>query len=104
MYNIFYNLILFAAKCKEIDAKYPNLSKTEPRCGFNIGFDLEFWQKWCKLANTEVSGPVMESLEFMKKDNFMVKHKKLQYTDGDIWMYLKAEKKDDCEELLEVIH
>ena len=32
----------------------------------------------------------------------MKRHKKLRYTPGEIWFYLKADEKDDCEELLTV--
>lgn len=36
------------------------------------------------------------------EDNFMKQHLKLQYTEGDVWFYLKAETKEDSEEMLKV--
>lgn len=35
-------------------------------------------------------------------DNFMKKQPKLRYTPGHVWIYLKAETKQDCDDLLEV--
>ena len=36
-------------------------------------------------------------------DNFMKQHLKLRYTKGHVWLYLKAETREDSEMMLKVI-
>ena len=50
----------------------------------------------------ELSPPVKEATDQMENDNFMRKHKKLRYSRGDIWMYLKADEETDASALLKV--
>ncbi len=38
-----------------------------------------------------------------EENNFMKKHSKLKYKRGHVWVYLKAETKDDSEALLQVL-
>ena len=82
----------------------PKEDKIEARSGFNIGFDLDYWIKWCHLLKLKPSVPVKDAAEMMNSDetNFMKRHTKLRYTKGHVWLYLKAETKDDCEEMLKV--
>ena len=102
---------IFTAECKEIDAKHIILGvtggcngKKEPHSGFNVGFELTFWGKWCNLAGEKPSKPVQDAEAMMTgDDNFMKKHSKLQYDDvGDVWVFLKAGTKSDIEQLYKV--
>lgn len=97
--------LLPTEKCAEIDGRYPlQNDKRQAHSGFNIGFELNYWQQWCKLLGRTVSTPVQQATDMMNSDadNFMKKHSKLKYTSGDVWIYLKAETKQDCEDLLQV--
>ena len=76
----------------------------DPHSGFNIGFDLDYWLKWCELLERKPSIPVKKAARMMGSDrtNFMKRHHKLKYTKGHIWFYLKTETKEDCEDMLKV--
>ena len=93
-------------KCKEIDGRYQPSSdgSVEAHSGFNLGFDLDYWVEWCRLRGRNPSVPVQEATKMMSNDetNFMKRHRKLQYTKGQVWFYLKTDEKEECEELLSV--
>ena len=92
-------------KCNEIDESKANkfFDKKAPRSGFNIGFELNFWTKWCKLLGRQPSKPVEEATDLMNSDdNFMKKHSKLSYKKGHVWFFLKAQTEEDSEALLQV--
>lgn len=98
-------LIYYLEKCDKIDSRYPSSGdKREAHSGFNVGFELNFWCRWCQLLNREPSVPVKNARRMMNndEDNFMKQHLKLRYTEGDVWFYLKAETKEDSEEMLQV--
>ena len=90
----------------QIDASYP--SETDdvgkvPHSGFNFGFALDFWKKWCTLLGNQVSVPVQDAINMMKKNNFMKQHPKLKYNDClDLWIFLKADEQKDIDALLKV--
>lgn len=91
--------------CEKIDGRTtPKSDHLEAHSGFNIGFDLNYWKKWCNLLDQKPSIPVRDAAKMMNsdEDNFMKKHPKLRYTEGHVWIYLKADMKDDCEQMLEV--
>ena len=91
-------------ECANIDGRYHVSSVLKvPHSGFNVGFELNFWQRWCKLLGREPSVPVKKATAMMNSDkNFMKKHSKLRYKKGQFWIYLKAETKEDSESLLKV--
>lgn len=76
----------------------------ETHAGFNVGFELNFWNDWCKLLGRNPSAPVKEAITMMNSDenNFMKKHSKLRYGKGHVWIYLKAETKQDSEDMWQV--
>lgn len=88
--------------CKEIDDDAGEGNKASS--GFNIGFDLDYWIQWCTLLNKMASAPVVSAAEMMgsREENFMRKQPKLRYTKGNVWLFLKAETKDNSERLLAV--
>ena len=50
-----------------------------------------------------MSKPISDAMDMMNSaDNFMKKHSKLSYTEGDMWIFLKADKESDCDALLKV--
>ena len=98
-------LTLLSGKCDEIDRRYSSSgNKKEAHSGFNVGFELNFWCRWCQLLNRKPSVPVKQATKMMnsEEDNFMKQHLKLRYTDGHVWFYLKAENEDDSEAMLKV--
>ena len=99
--------ILSSEKCDEIDGRYPSSvgNKKEAHSGFNVGFELRFWCRWCQLLNRKPFVPVKKTVKMMNSedDNFMKQHLKLRYTEGDVWFYLKAETEKDSETMLKVI-
>ena len=48
--------------------------------------------------------PVEEARKMMncEEENFMKQHLKLKYTEGDMWIFLKATTKEDSEAMLTV--
>ncbi len=96
-------ILSITGKCAKINASVSaKRLKIRPKSGYNIGFDLSFWQKWCESQGKELSPPAKEAADQMENDNFMKQHKKLRYTKGDIWMYLKADEESDATALLKV--
>ena len=98
--------VIVTAKCEEIDCRCPSSGdKKEARSGFNVGFELNFWCNWCSLLNREPSTPVKDARKMMNSDadNFMKQHLKLRYTKGHVWLYLKAETREDSEMMLKVL-
>ena len=104
LYLVYTLLINLIDECAKIDSRFPLASdgKKVAHSGFNMGFELNFWQKWCQLLSRKPSGPVIEATKMMNsEDNFMKKHSKLRYTEkGHVWFYLKAETEEDSEVLL----
>lgn len=103
--NMSYILYTCIVKCEEIDGHYPNQDRLKvAHSGFNIGFELNFWIKWCKLLHQKPSSPIQDAVRILNSDhdNFMKNHPKLRYTAGHLWLYLKADTNADCETLLEV--
>ena len=103
-----FHVFLFVAVCKEIDEGKNSSTCTgegkQMRSGFNIGFDPDYWIRWCGLLNKLPSPPVLSAAKMMQSqdENFMKNQPKLRYTKGNIWLFLKAESKDDSEKLLAV--
>ena len=99
------------AECKEIDTRHEgnggngDNGKKKTHSGFNVGFELTFWEQWCKLAGETPSKPVQEAAQMMAgDDNFMKKHSKLKNDDkGDVWVFVKADTKQDIEQLYKVL-
>ena len=75
----------------------------QAHCGFNVGFELNFWHQWCLLLKRKLFAPVKKARQMMNSDdNFMKQHLKLRYTSGHMWIFLKAEIKQYSEEMLQV--
>lgn len=94
-----------SAKCDEIDSHYPKKHDMKvAHSGFNVGFEINFWIKWCKLLHRKPSSPVLEAARILNSDheNFMKSHPKLKYTAGHMWLYLKTDTENDSKALLQV--
>jgi len=79
--------------------------KKEAHSGFNIASELNYWQQWCQLLGQKRSPPVVKAADMMnsEEENFMHVHRKLKYSKkGHVWLYLKAETKEDSEAMLKV--
>lgn len=48
---------------------------------YNVGFDPKIWVQWLDLCNLKPSGPVAEAVSDIQKDNFLVKHRKLEQSE-----------------------
>ena len=98
--------IFITDECANIDGRYPSTDgkRKVAHSGFNVGFELNYWNKWCHLLGREPSIPVRDATKMMnsEEDNFMQQHLKVKYTEGHVWINLKAGKKEDCEALLKV--
>lgn len=92
-------------KCEEIDGHYPKKDQRKvAHSGFNVGFELNFWIKWCKLLHRKPSSLILDAARILNsdQDNYMKTHPKLKYTAGHLWLYLKADTEENCEDLLKV--
>ena len=89
----------------EIDSHYPDKIQLKvAHSGFNIGFELNFWLKWCKLLHCKPFSPIQDAARLLNsdQDNYLKNHPKLRYTEGHVWLYLKASTQKECESLYEV--
>lgn len=103
LYCSYTNYII--AKCVEIDSQYPKKDQlVVAHSGFNVGFELNFWLKWCNLLHYKPFIPIQDAARLLNsdQDNYLKNHPKLSYTEGHLWLYLKADTEKDCESLYEV--
>jgi hypothetical protein len=100
---------ILTAECKKVDDGHNSgdkgATKAEAHSGFNVGFELKFWEAWCAQCGTSPSKPVLDAIKLMGEDknNFMKKHRQLRNNgEGDFWVFLKADTKKDITQLYEV--